>query len=118
MRKKRRKRNSAVLGGVGTEGAMGGPTGIDGIRENGQGGTTQVTVKIAQRKMKMNNGLGEVGRGDAVRRSAETTVRTVKRSLTMSSRAFMGRENALAMYEYAVKQKYRFFSFGDATFLI
>ena len=39
-------------------------------------------------------------------------------TLIMLISAFMGRENALAMYEYAVKQKYRFFSFGDATFLI
>lgn len=39
-------------------------------------------------------------------------------TLIMLISAFMGRESALAMYEYAVKQKYRFFSFGDATFLI
>lgn len=39
-------------------------------------------------------------------------------TLIMLVSAFMGRENALAMYETAVKEKYRFFSFGDATFII
>ncbi len=32
--------------------------------------------------------------------------------------AFMGRENTLNMYNEAVKEKYRFFSFGDATYII
>lgn len=39
-------------------------------------------------------------------------------TLIMLVSAFIGRENALKMYEYAVKEKYRFFSFGDATFLL
>ena len=30
---------------------------------------------------------------------------------------FLGREQALAAYELAVKEKYRFFSFGDAMFI-
>lgn len=38
-------------------------------------------------------------------------------TLIMLVSAFIGRENALKMYECAVKNKYRFFSFGDATFL-
>lgn len=38
-------------------------------------------------------------------------------TLIMLVSAFMGRENALKMYECAVENKYRFFSFGDATFL-
>lgn len=38
-------------------------------------------------------------------------------TLIMLVSAFMGRENALKMYEYAVKNEYRFFSFGDATFI-
>ena len=38
-------------------------------------------------------------------------------TLIMLVSAFMGRENALKMYETAVKERYRFFSFGDATFL-
>lgn len=39
-------------------------------------------------------------------------------TLLMLVSAFMGRENALKMYEEAVREKYRFFSFGDATFII
>ena len=31
--------------------------------------------------------------------------------------ALMGRENALACYETAVKERYRFFSFGDAMMI-
>lgn len=38
-------------------------------------------------------------------------------TLIMLVSAFMGRENTLKMYECAVENKYRFFSFGDATFL-
>jgi len=30
----------------------------------------------------------------------------------------MGRENALAAYEIAVKERYRFFSFGDAMMIL
>ena len=39
-------------------------------------------------------------------------------TLIMLVSAFMGRENALKMYETAVKEKYRFFSFGDATLIL
>ncbi|HEX5352201.1 MAG TPA: S-adenosylmethionine:tRNA ribosyltransferase-isomerase, partial [Trichococcus sp.] len=28
-----------------------------------------------------------------------------------------GRDNVLSAYEHAVKEKYRFFSFGDAMFI-
>lgn len=38
-------------------------------------------------------------------------------TLIMLVSAFMGRENALNMYAEAVKEKYRFFSFGDSTFI-
>lgn len=38
-------------------------------------------------------------------------------TLIMYVSAFCGRENTLRMYGEAVKERYRFFSFGDATFL-
>ncbi len=38
-------------------------------------------------------------------------------TLIMLVSALIGRENALSLYEEAVKERYRFFSFGDATFL-
>ena len=38
-------------------------------------------------------------------------------TLVMLVSAFAGRENVLAAYEEAVRQRYRFFSFGDAMFI-
>ncbi len=38
-------------------------------------------------------------------------------TLLMLVSAFMGRENALAAYETAVREEYRFFSFGDAMYI-
>ena len=40
-----------------------------------------------------------------------------KSTLIMLVSALAGRENVLAAYEDAVKEKYRFFSFGDAMFI-
>ncbi len=40
-----------------------------------------------------------------------------KSSLLMLVSAFAGRENILNAYEEAIKEKYRFYSYGDATFL-
>ena len=39
-------------------------------------------------------------------------------TLLMLVSALMGRENALAVYELAVKERYRFFSFGDAMMIL
>ena len=39
-------------------------------------------------------------------------------TLLMLVSAFAGKEHILAAYEEAVKEKYRFFSFGDAMILI
>ncbi|MBQ7916142.1 MAG: tRNA preQ1(34) S-adenosylmethionine ribosyltransferase-isomerase QueA [Firmicutes bacterium] len=39
-------------------------------------------------------------------------------TLIMLISALAGRENVLAAYEEAVKEKYRFFSFGDAMFIV
>lgn len=38
-------------------------------------------------------------------------------TLIMLVSAFMGREETITMYNEAVKEKYRFFSFGDSTFI-
>ena len=40
-----------------------------------------------------------------------------KSTLIMLVSAFMGREFTLKCYEHAIKDKYRFFSFGDACFI-
>jgi S-adenosylmethionine:tRNA ribosyltransferase-isomerase len=40
-----------------------------------------------------------------------------KSSLLMLVSAFAGRENVLAAYRYAVREKYRFFSYGDCMFI-
>lgn len=40
-----------------------------------------------------------------------------KSTLIMLVSAFIGRNEAIEMYNEAVKQKYRFFSFGDSSFL-
>ena len=37
-------------------------------------------------------------------------------TLIMLVSAFVGREKTLEIYNEAVKEKYRFFSFGDASF--
>ena len=39
-------------------------------------------------------------------------------TLLMLVSAFMTRENALAAYEHAVRERYRFFSFGDAMLIL
>ena len=39
-------------------------------------------------------------------------------TLIMLVSAFAGRENVLAAYEEAVKERYRFFSFGDAMCIL
>jgi S-adenosylmethionine:tRNA ribosyltransferase-isomerase len=39
-------------------------------------------------------------------------------TLVMLVSAFAGRENILSAYEEAVREKYRFFSFGDAMLIL
>ena len=46
-----------------------------------------------------------------------TNFRLPESTLVMMMASFAGRAHILAAYEEAVKQKYRFFSFGDAMFL-
>jgi S-adenosylmethionine:tRNA ribosyltransferase-isomerase len=39
-------------------------------------------------------------------------------TLLMLLSAFMGREEALAAYDEAIKERYRFFSFGDVMLIL
>ena len=39
-------------------------------------------------------------------------------TLVMLVSAFAGKDETLAAYEEAVKERYRFFSFGDAMFIV
>ena len=41
-----------------------------------------------------------------------------KSTLLMLVSAFAGRENVLKFYNEAIKERYRFFSFGDTSFII
>ncbi|TEU23309.1 MAG: tRNA preQ1(34) S-adenosylmethionine ribosyltransferase-isomerase QueA, partial [Gammaproteobacteria bacterium] len=40
-----------------------------------------------------------------------------KSSLLMLVSAFIGRERMMSLYQHAIKNKYRFFSYGDAMLL-
>ncbi|MBT3186099.1 MAG: S-adenosylmethionine:tRNA ribosyltransferase-isomerase, partial [Candidatus Thioglobus sp.] len=40
-----------------------------------------------------------------------------KSSLLMLVSAFIGRERMMEIYQHAIKNKYRFFSYGDAMLL-
>ena len=46
-----------------------------------------------------------------------TNVHLPESTLVMLVSAFAGRDHVLKAYEEAVKEKYRFFSFGDAMFI-
>lgn len=46
-----------------------------------------------------------------------TNFHTPESTLLVLVSSFAGRENILRAYEHAVKERYRFFSYGDATFL-
>ena len=47
-----------------------------------------------------------------------TNIHLPQSTLLMLISALMGRENALAAYEQAVQERYRFFSFGDAMMIL
>ena len=46
-----------------------------------------------------------------------TNFHTPESTLLVLVSAFCGRENILNAYKHAVQERYRFFSYGDATFL-
>ena len=45
------------------------------------------------------------------------SIRAIQSTLLMLISALAGREHCLAAYKAAVKERYRFFSFGDAMFI-
>lgn len=47
-----------------------------------------------------------------------TNFHTPESTLLVLVSSFAGRENVLRAYEHAVKEEYRFFSYGDATFFV
>ena len=47
-----------------------------------------------------------------------TNFHVPKSTLLMLVSAFAGRERVLAAYEHAIEQRYRFYSFGDATLIV
>src|SRR5699024_11045482 len=47
-----------------------------------------------------------------------TNLHLPESTLVMLVAALAGREHVLAAYEEAVKERYRFFSFGDAMFIV
>jgi len=89
-------------------------------------GTTSVRVleSCADEKGVLKEGAGETkifiypGYKFKVVDSLITNFHLPESTLIMLVSALMGRENALNMYETAVDEKYRFFSFGDSTFII
>lgn len=89
-------------------------------------GTTSVRVleSCADKNGVLKEGSGETkifiypGYKFKVVDSLITNFHLPESTLIMLVSAFMGREEALNMYETAVKEKYRFFSFGDSTFII
>lgn len=89
-------------------------------------GTTSVRVleSCADKNGVLKEGSGETkifiypGYKFKVVDSLITNFHLPESTLIMLVSALMGREEALNMYETAVKEKYRFFSFGDSTFII
>ena len=47
-----------------------------------------------------------------------TNFHTPESTLLVLVSAFAGKDHILAAYRHAVEQRYRFFSYGDATFLM
>lgn len=89
-------------------------------------GTTSVRVlesaSTSDGKMKAESGFTEIFIYPSYKYkmvdSLITNFHLPESTLVMLVSAFMGKENALNMYETAVKEKYRFFSFGDSTLIL
>ncbi|MCL1796374.1 MAG: tRNA preQ1(34) S-adenosylmethionine ribosyltransferase-isomerase QueA [Clostridia bacterium] len=89
-------------------------------------GTTTVrtleTVTGSDRIVKPGVGYTDIfltpGRAFHATDALITNFHLPRSTLLMLVSAFMGLENALAAYEEAVREKYRFFSFGDAMLII
>jgi S-adenosylmethionine:tRNA ribosyltransferase-isomerase len=89
-------------------------------------GTT--TVRTLEYVASVNDGVVPPGSGEAdifiypgfqfrVIGALLTNFHLPKSTLLMLVSAFAGRENVLRAYEHAVRERYRFFSYGDCMFL-
>ncbi|MBQ2696586.1 MAG: tRNA preQ1(34) S-adenosylmethionine ribosyltransferase-isomerase QueA, partial [Clostridia bacterium] len=84
---------------------------------------TRVVETLADSDGVMHAGSGETsifiypGYTFKLTDSLITNFHLPKSTLVMLVSALAGRENILAAYEEAVKERYRFFSFGDAMFI-
>jgi S-adenosylmethionine:tRNA ribosyltransferase-isomerase len=54
---------------------------------------------------------------DSIKTFHRLLVHLPKSSLLMLVSAFIGREQMMEIYQHAITQKYRFFSYGDAMLL-
>src|SRR5580692_11225351 len=99
----------AGTAGVGTAGAGAPEARTAGARANGGGiapyqGATRIFIKPGHRFRAVDAMI--------------TNFHLPESTLLMLCAAFVGRETLLAAYAHAVRERYRFFSYGDAMFLL
>lgn len=97
---------------------------IENRRVFGVGTTTVRTLESAAMDGKVKHGVGWTdifiypGYNFKIIDCMITNFHLPKSTLLMLVSAFAGKENVLQAYHEAIKQKYRFFSFGDAMLII
>jgi len=114
--------SSAAIAGMGTGGRAPEAPGVDGQQEIVMGGA-RGGVRAAQASVQ-RAWSGETrlfirpGFEFRVVDAMVTNFHLPESTLLMLVSAFAGRENVLAAYAYAVRERYRFFSYGDAMFVM
>ena len=95
----------------------------EGRRVVAVGTTTVRTLEYAASHGRISAGSGEAdifiypGYVFRVVRALLTNFHLPQSSLLMLVSAFAGKDRTLAAYEYAIKKKYRFYSYGDCMFI-